>query len=387
MKQVINNLEVKKHNRNRVFRYVNSQSETCMPDISTALDMSSPTVLTIINELKEENIVKEVGEYRSTGGRRAKAIASVKDAKYALGLDITKNHVSLVCTDLGCRPLDHERIYMPFENTQDYFGNLLKKIGEFTEKNNIPHERIEGIGISVPGIVDEEKHTIVVSHVLQLNNVSPSKWFENMPYQLEFINDANAAAIAESYSCDNRENMVYLSLSNSVGGAVILADKFHGRNGWSKGEGSAMYLGDHWRSGEFGHITIRPGGKKCYCGKKGCLDAYCSASILADLEGGKLEKFFHKLQDGDKEYQKIWQEYLKNLVIAVNNLRMCFDCKVVLGGYVGNYMEKYMTEFQQTATESNLFGEGDYVQACSHKMEASAFGAALCLIEKYIETI
>jgi predicted NBD/HSP70 family sugar kinase len=220
-------------------------------------------------------------------------------------------------------------------------------IRDFIEKNRIPEERLEGIGIAVPGIVDGKNRMITVSHVLQLQNITEEQWLRNMPYPCELINDANAAAFAES----------------------------------------VMYLGDHWRSGEFGHITIRPGGKKCYCGKKGCMDAYCSASVLADLEGGKLEVFFQKLEEGNREYQKVWDDYLKNLAIAVNNLRMCFDCKVVLGGYVGNYMESYLPAFQQMAADRNLFGEGDYIQVCRHKLEASAFGAALSMIERYMETI
>ncbi len=58
--------------------------------------------------------------------------------------------------------------------------------------------------------------------------------------------------------------------------------------------------------------------------KKGCLDAYCSALRLADLTEGKLEIFFEKLEEGNAEYEKIWDEYLDNLAIAVDNLRMCF---------------------------------------------------------------
>jgi predicted NBD/HSP70 family sugar kinase len=387
MKQGTNNLEVKKFNRNRVFRYVNSRSETCMPDISAALDMSSPTVRTIVNELKEAKVIKEVGAYGSTGGRRARAFASVREAKYAIGLGITKNHISLVYTDLGCDPLGHERIYKPFACTDDYFREVQTLMMDFIKKNRIPEDRIEGIGVAIPGIVDEQNSRIAVSHVLQVENITVSQSFRDVPFPCYVINDANAAAIAESYSSEKQENMVYLSLSNSVGGAVVLADRDLIWSVTHSESESAMYLGDHWRSGEFGHIMIRPGGRKCYCGKKGCLDAYCSASLLADLEGGKLEAFFRKLDGGDKEYQKIWQEYLENLAIAVNNLRMCYDCKIVLGGYVGNYMEPYLQDIRQIAAGYNIFGEGDYIQACRHKMEASAFGAALCMIEKYIETI
>lgn len=388
MRRGTNNLEVKKLNRNRVFRYVNSLDETCMPEISAALDMSGPTVLTIINELKEAKVVKEVGEFQSTGGRKAKAIASIKDVKYAIGLDITKNHVGIVYTDLAQTAMKHERIHKPFFYADQYFRELLELIQNFVKKNRIPEEKIEGIGISVPAIVDSERHIITQSHVLGIANVSGEKWLDCMPYPCELLNDANAAAIAEGISSDWQDNMVYLSLSNSVGGAIVFADALNSRIGMKIGRGNGMmYMGNCWRSGEFGHMVIHPGGKTCYCGKKGCLDAYCSASRLANLEDGNLEMFFRKMEAGDAKYQRIWKEYLKDLAIAVDNLRMCFDCEVVIGGYVGNYIEPYIPQLRNMIAEKNLFQEGDYVLACQYRKEASAFGAALYQMEKYISTI
>ncbi len=130
MRRGTNSLEVKKLNRNRVFRYVNSRSETSMPDISAALDISGPTVLTIVKELKSAGVVEEVGELQSTGGRKAKAIATVKDARYAVGMDVTENHVGFAYTDLSMKVLKHERIRKPFYNEEQYYqeiGQLLKE--------------------------------------------------------------------------------------------------------------------------------------------------------------------------------------------------------------------------------------------------------------------
>ena len=183
--------------------------------------------------------------------------------------------------------------------------------------------------------------------------------------------------------------MVYLSLSNSVGGAVISADEMKSNAGVrNSDDGSEMYMGDNWRSGEFGHMVIHPEGKICYCGKKGCLDAYCAASNLADLEEGNLRAFFEKLESGHEEYCRRWEEYLKDLAIAIDNLRMCFDCEVVLGGYVGNYMEPYLERLRAMVAAKNIFGgSGDYVRVCRCRDEASAYGAALYQIEQYIAKI
>ena len=301
MRKVTNSLEVKKLNRNRVFRYVNSQSETSMPDISAALDVSGPTVLTIVKELKQDGIVEEVGELQSTGGRKAKAISAVKDARYAIGMDITANHVSLVYTNLERKVLDHKRIRKRFSCTDAYFQETAEILEQFIDENGIPREKIEGVGISLPGIVDRRENVITRSHILNIENVSRDRWTNYIPYSCELLNDANAAAITEDECCKRPEsNMVYLSLSNSVGGAVVFADEMKSNDGIRNDfDGIAMYMGNNWRSGEFGHLVLHPEGKTCYCGKKGCLDAYCSALVLADLEDGNLKAFFEEMESGN----------------------------------------------------------------------------------------
>ncbi len=390
MRRGTNSLEVKRLNRNRVFRYINDRSETSMPDISAALDISGPTVLTIVKELKDAGVVEEVGELQSTGGRKAKAIAAVKDVRYAVGMDITANHVGMVYTNLERKVGAHERIRRTFSCTDTYFQEIGEILEEFIEKNQVPGKKIEGVGISLPGIVDRQENLLTQSHILRLENISREKWARYIPYPCELLNDANAAALAEDECCKKPEsNMVYLSLSNSVGGSVILADEMKSNNGIRSDEdGGAMYMGNNWRSGEFGHMVIHPGGRDCYCGKKGCLDAYCSALSLSRLEDGDLRAFFGKLESGHEEYRKIWEEYLDNLAIVIDNLRMCFDCEVVLGGYVGNYMDPYIERLRAVVAGRNIFGgDGEYVRVCRCREEASAYGAALYQIERYISKI
>lgn len=390
MRRGTNSLEVKKLNRNRVFRYVNGRRETSMPDISAALDISGPTVLTIVKELKSAGVVEEVGALESTGGRKAKAIASVKEARYAVGMDITGNHVGFAYTDLSMKVLDHERIRKHFYNEEQYFQEIGELLKDFIARNHIPEGQIEGVGIALPGIVDREKNILTRSHVLGIQEASNRMWTKYIPYPCELLNDANAAAITEDICCERPEsNMVYLSLSNSVGGAVIFADEMKSNMGTKVGnDDMTMYMGNNWRSGEFGHMVIHSEGRTCYCGKKGCLDAYCSALKLAGLEEGNLSAFFREMESGNEEYKRIWEDYLQDLAIAVDNLRMCFDCEIVLGGYVGNHMEPYIERFKEIVSKKNIFGRsGEYVRVCQYREESSAYGAALYQIENYISKI
>ena len=188
------------------------------------------------------------------------------------------------------------------------------------------------------------------------------------------MNDANAGAYAEAIGSDKTKRFFYLSLSNTVGGAVW---DHHG-----------LIQGKNFRCGEAGHMTMIPDGKLCYCGKKGCLDAYCSALLLSDMAEGKLEKFFELLKEQDQKAVDIWNTYTDFLAVALNNIRMLLDCDVILGGYVGNYIEPYLPKLWNKVSNRNTFmEEQQFVKSCRYKTGAAALGAALAVIENFVEQV
>ncbi|MDF2596974.1 MAG: family transcriptional regulator [Clostridia bacterium] len=385
IKKGASNIEVKKINRNQIFRYINKYRRVSKPDIAAALQISMPTVLQNVNELIEQDLVEQVGEFQSRGGRKAIAIAPIQDCKYAIGIDITSRHIGFVLTDLSGEVLQHTRVNQIYANEMKYYKALADIANSYKEKWSIPDEKFLGYGISIPGIIDSKNKKITVSHALNISNISCDKFTQFMSYDCIYINDANAAAISEIYNADRSSNAIYLSLSNSVGGAIIeqvqsyLYEKFIDDN---------LYLGDNWRSGEFGHVTLVPNGNECYCGKLGCFDAYCSATTLSKYTNGKLEVFFEELQKGNAELEAIWEEYLNYLSIQVNSLRMIFDCQIIIGGYVGSFIEPYIGYLRDEASKRNTFGEdADYIIPCRYKVEASALGAALQQIEEFLSTI
>ena len=109
-KKKITNMEVKKKNRNEVFRYICKHGTVSNPDISYNMQISLPTATQITKELLAEGLLEEKGELQSTGGRRAKAFSAVVNARLAVGLDITKNHIALVLTNIVGEILKYDRI-------------------------------------------------------------------------------------------------------------------------------------------------------------------------------------------------------------------------------------------------------------------------------------
>lgn len=385
MARKVSNIEVKKINRNRVFRFINEREHTSKPEIAAALGVSTPTVLQIVNELIEEGLVYEAGEYASTGGRKAAAIASSRNSRHALGLDITQNHIGLVLVDLHGGILSHERLAFPFKDEDGYYTELVAHALGFLSAHDVEGSTFLGAGISVPGIVDKVSESIAYSHALGIRNMTLDRFKQRLPFPCMFVNDANAAAIAELYHDHDRKDAVYLSLSNSVGGAVAkVSEDSYSRSFLDE----LVYVGDQGRAGEFGHMTLVPGGAACYCGKMGCMDAYCNAKLLARCKGNSLEDFFEALADGDRELELAWNNYLDHLAIVINNLRMAFDCRVIIGGYVGSFIEPYIEPLRKKAEMRNTFEQdGSYIEACRYKVEASALGAALLQVDSFIAGI
>ena len=370
----ITNIEVKKKNRNKVFRYICDQGTVSNPEIAYHLKLSLPTVTQITKELIGKGLVEEQGELESTGGRRAKALSAVVNVRMAVGLDITKNHITLVLTNLIGEILRYERINQPYSAEDVYYQQVNEKLETFLEAAGVDVSKILGIGISFPGIIDLDQEKIPYSHVLEVEEVSLSRLGSFFSYPCFFLNDANAGAFAEGFCGQERERFFYLSLSNTVGGAV-----------YSRNE---LVQGSHFRCGEVGHMTIVMDGRRCYCGKAGCLDAYCAAGRLSDAAGGKLERFFALLDQGKEEAVSIWNTYTDYLAAAVNNIHMILDCDVILGGYVGSYIGLHLQELWEKTAARNTFEEKEpYVSSCHYKVASAALGAALKVIEGFISQI
>lgn len=336
--------------------------------------MSLPTVTQNLKELQERDLIIETGLFESTGGRKAKAIAYNSVAKYAIGLDITRNHVGIVLIDLSGKVIKNLRMQYPFVNSKEYFERVGNFVKDFIDDCKIESSKILVVGIALPAILSADKQTVNYATIIDFNGGSVKSFSEFIPYPCILSNDANAAGFAELWDEGNIQNVVYLSLNNSVGGSIII--------------GKNIYSGQNQRSGEFGHMTIVPNGRTCYCGQKGCVDAYCSAKILSDSTNGNIAEFFRLLRLNSKIQKALWEEYVTHLAVTINNLRMLYDCNVILGGYAGAYMDEYIEYLRELVSRRNTFEvDGKYLHVCKYKLEATAVGAALQHVVSFINNV
>lgn len=361
-------LEKKNIARNKILNFMLNQESTTKAELAKQLNLSMPTVLLNVGELTESGLITEVGEMESTGGRKARRIALNENYCYAVGVDITAHHVGMVLVNLGGRIVKQSRLCFDFEESMAYCRKLTDLVQDFYQ-DAADVRKILGIGISLPGIIYERERMLARSHALRLENYSLKMMEQFLPLPVYFENDANAAMLAENPS--RAGDAVYLSLNNTLGGAVCIDGR--------------LLPGHNRKAGEFGHMLLHPGGKTCYCGKQGCADAYCAASVLTENGKISLDVFLESLETEERAAH-MWEEYLENLAILISNIRMVFDTDIVLGGDVGGYLGMYMTELGEKVLKYNMFDKDvSYLKNCSYRKEASAVGVAKHFFQRFVE--
>ncbi len=119
--------------------------------------LSLPTVSIIVRDLINDGLVRERGMLASSGGRKPIELVPVYDARYAIGVKIENENISLVIIDLGVRTIYQNTLFLPFENTDEYWNSLALHLKYAIEDSMIDESKLLGIGIAVPGVVKLNK--------------------------------------------------------------------------------------------------------------------------------------------------------------------------------------------------------------------------------------
>lgn len=373
---------VRKVNRNLIFRHLYYHPGLSKQELSEALNLSLPTLTQNLSELLERGLIcNDETKKQSTGGRKARTLNVRGDAGFAVGLDVTAHHLSGAVINLLGEIVSSSRVRIPFAAEDAYFSFMARFIEDMLDAANVNRSRVLGVGLAVPAIVSRDGQQLTYASILNFTHGRLSDFAQHIPYPCRFVNDADAGGFAEYWNNgalhENARDrgILYLMVSNSVGGAFFL-----------DGEG---YPGQNCRANEFGHITLHPEGRRCYCGQPGCADAYLNTKLLSDPYDGNLHAFFEALDAGDAQAAALWAVYERDLALLINSLRMAYDCDIVLGGYLGNFMsERRLRELRDLLAARNHFdSSGDYLIACMYRREAAAVGAGLSYVNDLLQSV
>lgn len=363
---------IKSSNRSDVFNLLYSGNSFTKQEIAYKLYLSLPTVTANLSYLLDLGIICKSGYKDHTGGRRAITYSLNSNFRVAIGLDITKNHITTVVVNLRGDVLHRETVKYLYERTDAYFRYLGQLVDECVNASGVSESSILGVGIGVPGLVDESSETIRYGKTMNFTGVTREEFSRYIRFPTFMINDAKAAAGAEFWTHPELNTFFYVMLSDYVGGALIIDGHLYG--------GYATH------SAEIGHICLEPNGKQCYCGNRGCSDPYLSATALSQFTDGNFEVFFELLEHRNPTVLKAFDTYLEYLCRAATNAYVLLECPIVLGGYVGSHLEPYIGEIQKRVARMNQYDPGTFIRTCRYKTEPIAAGSALYFISNYISS-
>ena len=363
---------LRKYNTSNIYSYFSDHLDVTKQDLAAGLNLTLPTVSKNIDYLSDLGLIQISGSRGQTGGRRATTYSLCSEARLALGLDITRHHVSCVAVGLNGRIISFRRNWLVFDYSDDYVKAVADLLEQFVNENHIDRDRILGVGIGIPALVKSDHRTVFYSKILSFGEDTYEKFSRHLPYDISLFNDAKASCFAEKWVNKDLRNAFYIMLSNNIGGSMFI-------NG-------QVYFGNDTRAAEIGHVTLVPNGRQCYCGQCGCVDPYLAATTLSadDLAG-----YFENLKTTtDEKVLNAWSRYLDYIASTINYVRTLLDCDVILGGYVGAYLEPYMDEIRRRTLAISTFDtDADFIKLCSYQHEAIAAGAALYYISQFKETI
>ncbi len=323
-KQTLTSHELKKQNRSNVYQYIYQSRCASRPELAAALQMSLPTLSQNLSELEQEQLIEKAGFKDSTGGRKAQLLTCNSLARIAVGSEILKEFIRVCAIDLYGTVIGQTQISLPFSNTPSYFQAVVSAIQSFIDSLPLESSRILGLGIAIQGLVSADGQKVIYGKILDCTGLAANQFGQYLGIPCLLVHDSEASACAELMHQEHISHAVYLSLNRNLGGAIVL-------NG-------AIYRGTALMSGTMEHICLIPEGRPCYCGKNGCLEAYCSADSLKKIAGMELDLFFKRLRCRKQEEVSVWNAYLEHLAMAIATIRHVIDCDVIIGGLINTWM-------------------------------------------------
>lgn len=222
-------------------------------DLARELSLTRATIGRAIGELLEAGLVTETLDRTdgSRAGRPGTIIRLNPDGAYSIGIDISSASLTGVLLDLDMRVL--RRIAVPLGPNAADVPAVIERMAHFPAQllaaAGIAAERVQGLCVSVPGLVDRRGHVVVAPflgwHDVPLRSLLRAR--SELPWTIQVCNDAVAFARAECAVADAKDtqNMLLVLLTEGLGGAIV--------------QQGQVFQGAHGYAGELGHMVMHAG--------------------------------------------------------------------------------------------------------------------------------
>lgn len=303
-----------------------------------------------------------------------------------MGIDIGGTSVKGVCADETGVVVVSDSVPA---DTQEGGESLVRCIGRLVASldKRLPSGSLRGIGAGCPGMIESDTGNVVFAGNLGLKNFPLGRELSRLTgFGVKVTNDANAAAFGEAKfgAGRNYENSILVTLGTGVGGGIVLGGK--------------LYEGYCSAGAEIGHMVIERYGNRCTCGRRGCFEAYSSATALIKKTRETMEEDVASLMwqtatsqtatgktafdyaERDLAAKEVVDWYINYLACGLINLANIFRPQaILLGGGVAEQGERLIKPLQEIL-DKEIFGGNDRARVEVRKAtlgnRAGALGAA-----------
>ncbi len=311
--------------------------------------------------------------------------------KYYIGIDLGGTFVKAGVVDENCNIVAKASV-----DSADVAGDAEKVADRMAEcarqalaNANLTMDDVESIGIGTPGSVDPNTGMIIYANNLNFLNTPMRQYLEARTGKKIYLeNDANVAAYGEvlAGAAKGYNDAIVITLGTGVGGGIIIDGK--------------IYSGFNHFGGELGHAVIVKGGRQCTCGRKGCLEAYSSATALIKMtqeamEANKDSKLwevaktleevngktaFDAMRLGDPVGAEVVNQYIQYLGCGLANYVNIFQPEILLiGGGISKEGETLLAPLREILKEETYGISGvksTTLKTCALGNDAGTIGAA-----------
>ena len=368
--QLKNHSLIKIINRTKILNAIRENKPIARSQIAEKTDLDKKSITNFVTELLHEGLIEEAGKKDNVSGRPFTMLEFRE--KYVMGIYIAPHFSRGVLMDLyGRIEASHEEEY-PFYSGLDKITGAVKNIYKALSSRKQP---FYGVGICMPGILDFENNTVIESvNIPGLNGINFRDVFaEFIHLPLYFEEESRSIALAEKWFGIGRNynDFVCVEVSGGIGTGIV--------NNRRLFKGAGQY------AGEIGHLAIEPGGKKCRCGNRGCLEAYASEKTILEYINGVCENpidrlcYFRPGMIPQKNYNELLAETGARLgmgLSAVVNI-LCPKVIVLTGSVVNFFGEPLIAHIKSEMKKHCLRGSYEKTEIYISKLELiDAIGAA-----------
>lgn len=262
------------HAEKELIDLVRQHGEFSKADLATFTEYSRTKITGCVDSLLNKKIIIANNTTEYTGGRRSKTFSLNGDLCLMAGVDIGATSIDLGIADFSGKILVR---YSEPASVKDgpikVLGQVCSLLEKMLNENNLCSEKLNGIGVGVPGPVDFSVGTLVSPPIMPGWDRYPiiqtvQQWFPSANVVVD--NDVNVMALGEVYQGVGKgvDNLIFVKIGTGIGAGIVCEGK--------------IYRGSSGCAGDIGHISVDKSGPLCHCGNKGCLEAVAAGPAIAE---------------------------------------------------------------------------------------------------------